>query len=239
MKNLFYYLVVISVAMGTSHLLGGCSDSSGDSGEWKPEDRGEPGPITPGIYKVEYQIIDDGCEPSLTDIFDKVEGWPPPRLVVEQISFEEDDINLLFVWFVRLRNGVLGNYQLLTNLDFVPSEKYFSYHKGDSLLNFRGLKCELSGKYLTHMSGVFIAPGSFEIIITSDWGDLDSCVYSASPESYKTIPQSTCSESYRIVYELVEECIQPCFVPSLGAYGSVVDGYPIGTYGYPFSCLCY
>src|SRR5690554_1673248 len=122
----------------------GCTDSAEHIEAWDLEDDIPPDTtFLPGVYEAEFEIINDGCEPSLYDIFDKVEGWPPPLTFVfyDTLASGHQVIAMpVFSW----RDGEFRNASTRAYEDFVPYSKHF-WHEEWPLLpsTFNYLNCTM------------------------------------------------------------------------------------------------
>src|SRR5690554_359411 len=139
LKSLITY-----TALGTCILLQiGCTDSADHIEVWDLKDEIPNTPFLPGVYEAEFEIINDGCEPSLHDIFDNVEEWPPPLIFVfydTLVSGHQVIAMPIFSW----RDGESRNASTRAYEDFVPYSKHF-WHEEWPLLpsTFNYLNCTM------------------------------------------------------------------------------------------------
>lgn len=236
--------LLICTALGTCILFQmGCTDSADNVDAWELEGELPDTSLLPGIYQAEFEVVHDGCEPSINDVFDRVAGWPPPQIFVHYSTIDADRIVVtlpMFSW----RDGQFRNAGAYTNGNFVPYTKDIWYEEWPSLLTFNYLSCSVASLYMEpylHLRRAkvsLVAPNTVEVLITNEWGDIQECVGEDARDVFKTIPRADCSESYKTTYRLVEACILPCEPPLLGLEGGTMDGYRYLQYNPPPSCIC-
>src|SRR5690554_2578022 len=142
LKSLITY-----TALGTCILLQiGCTDSADHIEVWDLKDEIPNTPFLPGIYEAEFEIINDGCEPSLHNIFDRVEGWPPSVVFVpyhySAVSYSQ--------FYIPLFGWRDGEFKILTarmDNNLVPYSKDLGHEEWPSLISFNHIECSPESLY--------------------------------------------------------------------------------------------
>lgn len=224
----------------------GCADSD-ELGIWELEEPGERmAPIVRGVYAVEHEILDDGCEPSLSEIFGKVEQFPPPNIFVhldvgataDGLEFGEASIPA-FLW----RTGYFTSKLVLLDQNMIPFSTRLWEDEWTSLnYSISYGECSVGDignrDYRTRVEVLYRAENIFEVIVHSDWENIEQCTRDSLNKLYKTLPEVSCSESYKSTYRLIEECPAPCENRSTSIEGGIIDGYAYDRYDLPPGCVC-
>lgn len=218
-----------------------CGISGEHSDGWNTgEENVELTPIVQGIYEVEFEVVDDGCEPSLEEIFGRIDNWPPPQVLVFNTE-QQRSFNLARIPVFKWREARYMLPAARTDDEFTPYSTVLARDEWASLWGFNRNNCPYrysESPFWSEVEITSVGPDTLEVRITSEWGDLDVCVDERTWERYATIPTSDCEETYKVMYTLKEECPLPCEPDGGNLHGSLEDGYPSLTYRGPMECKC-
>lgn len=244
MRDNIHALKRVSIFALSSLLLAvaACGSAQGDSGWDVDEDEDQPKKITHGIYEAEFEIVEDGCEPSLETIFGNEDNWPPPEVFVRHVNEESLDHDSVGFNAYMWRHGDFSFLRATVSKDGVPSSTYLGSEEIPSFSHFEHISCPYSfsdSPYLTRVESRQLTATTIELVFESSWGDLDECVQQRAWDEFATIPTSTCQEKYVVRYHLKEECATACEMRpnSLGG-GRTDDGYPYVRYRESLRCVC-
>jgi hypothetical protein len=226
-------LVLVLIACGSTN-----DDASWDVGEVDQP----PDPITHGIYEAEFEIVEDGCKPSLETIFGKEENWPPPEVGVFVTDQESVDYDRAQVTAFSWRDG--GFWPISTRLfgTYIPESTTLGTEDWPSLTGFVHVSCPYrlsESQYYTRVQVQQLSATTIELVFESSWGDLDECVDERAWEEFATIPTEPCQEKYIVRYHLKEACDMACEIEPNSLGGGRTDaGYPYVRYREPLRCVC-
>jgi|GEM_PF-5220244 len=205
-------------------------------------------PLHLGFYEMEVEILEDGCEPSLSSIISASPEWPPKRTYVTgspSYAGENGHIQAdLDIYGVHLRTGdVLLNTAYLSD-DWRPFGKLDTFVSPyDFDLACQG-EMHLDRDFEQEVEFVPNRDGSFRMVYTTEWQRSDACTTSMPgdqeeyvnglQENWTWRPAGACKESFAIDFTLTHAYPRPGMgcgpVGSLG-YASLEDG--TNTYGFP------
>jgi hypothetical protein len=164
-----------------------------------------------GVYRVELERKSGDCSPSIED-YTKYPGWPPARVPVE---VGLDGTSELFGGFdhIQVRKGWLQNRA--TDLDAnkrPPDPIYASIRQGTGDTNqdpVSELRCTDDP---TRVETVIRAPaeGVLTVAVDADWRGLENCGTPEELASRPWLPNASCTETYRLRYELEKRCPSRC-----------------------------
>jgi hypothetical protein len=222
--------------------LAGCGDRASEAESWRLEaNRIEPEPMVRGVYRVDLEIREDGCTPSLEEIT-RFDDWPSPKIPVE-VDEPLATPDELMTWFfpTQLRRPV--DRQITTYLDdrsrppnrILDQKRMFPFP----------VRCE-DGATLgdqadmpTSRQVVAVSEGTIEIHVTtrSDWDAIDQCIDREDYERFAWPPRESCRESYKLTYELEERCPTECHLATNRSSSESGEGYEYPTYSDDL-CIC-
>lgn len=192
----------------------GCSDHE-DTEPWDLEDpkvESVDFPMIQGKYHAEWEILEDGCEPSLASIMEQWDEWPPPTmgLVVSTGGEATDYLPAMWVHHYLMRHFGRGAFgETILEEDYSPKEEtLFEYiYPPDSEL----YDCPIGydaydANFQSEIKGVAIEEGMFSMTFRTTWQDYDDCDESTLEIRNEWIPTEVCTEAHRVTLTLQEPC---------------------------------
>ena len=200
-------------------LLSGCGSDDDHKDSVRNEWRFQNGEYFPnGLYSVEYDIKEDGCSPSLSQLRSREPTMSPHGLVVYGPN------SSAFVRYFRLRTA--GPQTLYLQREPSGDLRDRISESGEYTTGF-GAYCEDSTQAFYQADFNRLArstePGVLRVKMIQTWsrqdgspaplcGGIERVKYAYTP--VQTIPELPCEESYEIVYRLQEECPPECEIDS-------------------------
>ncbi len=232
-----------------------CSDSS-TSSDWAVGEGSPSGfPVRQGIYRGEFEVIDDGCEPSLAEYIERREDYPLPLMPV-WVDEPQSDAAASARSYVQT-NVYSWRDAYLVHVGFLvdpvsqqpTSEPLFSENwvtiQGFNLMTGEErprMDCpmNLGESAESRLTVTQPAADTIEVRIDANWSDVEVCAEEIHYDIYPTLPRQNCHEAYVATYELVTPCPSPCEVDVDGSVtaGLPGEGYPMVEYGEPPRCVC-
>lgn len=250
--NVRKYIVVVQVAL---YLLSmnACSDDANYS-KWDIHEAPYSKPIRQGIYRSEFVIHQDECEPSLKEVIEAQVEWPPKeQKVLFDVSAEYPHNVLsppvMFLYGVDVRSGRQYTVVERLNVDFSRySSKEMNPASGWDHGIVQGgcfveqFPSELIGWYYSDFNSEITAKveedGAIQIDTEIIWNGMRECSGFFQDYHY-WIPKTPCKESYSFRYVLEQPCepIEQCQLT-----GGWVQGYSkspdVDYYATPIACEC-
>lgn len=166
--------------------------------------------LTPGLYKISLRINNDSCEPSIKDITDRLEHWPPKYSVFSQ--------NYDSIWgpTINLYNIRIGEWKIETDYgtwrtihEPIFSKEWWWIGGITSVMGTSCLDGYQNDQYIDDLvTARIVSPTRVEVDYDYRWpATWDKCLRRRGELiEWRWRPKQSCTESYTIVYDLVEEC---------------------------------
>jgi hypothetical protein len=216
----------------------GCADTPVDD-DWSLDNPANFYKITPGLYKISVEIIEDGCTPSLKKIMEQHPQWPSPYTNVSprtrrvhfgfpeirsgdymssyHLPLEEHGLFKHHEEVFRFPNSNSDYYYILNNNFYGRASnllevKRKEFHFAIGPMVFFQEMCDgfSEDMYFMEMRMKGLSENKFEVVYNSNWDNFDKCDVSYARLLSDFFPRHICSESYRIVYEFAYEFDKPC-----------------------------
>lgn len=248
-----FYCVILLQMVFCVLSVGGCSDNAG-SLVWDVHEEGGFKPIREGIYRSEFVIHQDECEPSLQEVIGAQVEWPPKKQKVYFDVSEEYPHDVLhppvmFVDGVEVRAGLPYNMVERLNAEFSPYfSKWMRPMVGWNSGHVQG-GCFVDSSPTDLIAWHYVdsdveikakveADGTIYISVENVWHGMTACG-GVFHDYNHWIPKSPCKESYSFRYVLEQPCdrVEKCQLT-----GGWVHGYSrrpdVDYYATPIACEC-
>lgn len=192
----------------------GCTDTV-DSNDWNLEE-GETEeieyPILQGEYQIEWEILEDTCEPPLDELMSEWEEWPPPRMGVKVSSADTGSEGLPSMWmnhYLLRHFGTGGGESTFLNLDYTPKEKKlfdFVFPREQDLKECPPPGLEAGANFQNEVVGKATGEGEITVEVHTTWQDYEDCDESEYELRTDWIPREVCTEAYRMTLRLDKPC---------------------------------
>jgi hypothetical protein len=166
--------------------------------------------LTSGLYKISLRINNDSCKPSIKDITDRLEHWPPKYSVFSQ-GHEPDWGPTMNLFNIRIGEPKIetdyGKWRTVHEPLF--SQEWWRIGGWTYVLGTSCLDGYQNDEYVDDLvTARVVSPTRVEVDYDYRWPETwDKCVrVQGDSDVWRWQPKQPCTESYTLVYDLIEEC---------------------------------
>ncbi len=250
--NVRKYIIIAQVALCLLSM-NACSEDVNHL-KWDVHEEQDFKPVRQGIYRSEFVIHQDECEPSLQEVIAAQEDWPPKKQKVYFDVSEEYPHDVLhppviFVNGVEVRAGLQYNMVDRLSAEFSPYfSKWMRPMAGWDSGQVQG-GCFMDSSPSELIAWLYVnsnseikakieQDGTIYVSVENVWNGMPAC--SGVLHDYNHwIPKSPCKESYSFRYVLEQPCEQVEQCQLTGGWVHGHSRYPdVDYYATPVECEC-